>query len=54
MPVRKEENTLKTFLMSFDSYEQLPSKLDDIFIGFVKKPRPPEIQQKTILSSKES
>ncbi|EFH3555947.1 hypothetical protein GQW80_24315 [Escherichia coli] len=34
MPVRKEkENTLKTFLMSFDSYEQLPSKIEDIIIG---------------------
>lgn len=34
MPVRKEkDNTLKTFLMSFDSYEQLPSKIEDIIIG---------------------
>ena len=34
MPVRKEkENTLKTFLMSFDSYEQLPSKIEGIIIG---------------------
>ena len=34
MPARKEkENTLKTFLMSFDSYEQLPSKIEDIIIG---------------------
>ena len=34
MPVRKEkENTLKTFLMSFDSYEQLPSKIEDVIIG---------------------
>lgn len=34
MPVRKEkENTLKTFLMSFDSYEQLPSKIEDLIIG---------------------
>ncbi|EFB2359362.1 hypothetical protein FHR02_25985 [Escherichia coli] len=34
MSVRKEkENTLKTFLMSFDSYEQLPSKIEDIIIG---------------------
>ena len=30
MPTRKEkENTLKTFLMGFDSYEQLPSKIGD-------------------------
>ncbi|OKV16641.1 hypothetical protein AWP51_12855 [Escherichia coli] len=34
MPARKEkENTLKTFLMSFDSYEQLPSRIEDIIIG---------------------
>ncbi|HCQ7389871.1 TPA: hypothetical protein OL770_002006 [Escherichia coli] len=34
MPTRKEkENTLKAFLMSFDSYEQLPSKIEDIIIG---------------------
>ncbi|MHW56433.1 hypothetical protein D9K10_19615 [Escherichia coli] len=37
MPVRKEkENTLKTFLMSFDSYEQLPSKIEDLIIGFCR------------------
>ncbi|HCR7049140.1 TPA: hypothetical protein OQV75_004041 [Shigella flexneri] len=34
MLTRKEkENTLKTFLMSFDSYEQLPSRIEDIIIG---------------------
>ncbi len=34
MPVRKEkENTLKTFLMSFDSYEQLPAEIEDLIIG---------------------
>ncbi|EPQ9296131.1 hypothetical protein ACUXYH_003888 [Escherichia coli] len=34
MPVRKEkENTLKTFLMGFDSYEQLPSRIEDVIIG---------------------
>ncbi|EGM4552165.1 TPA: hypothetical protein RNA82_003404 [Escherichia coli] len=34
MSVRKEkENTLKTFLMSFDGYEQLPSRIEDIIIG---------------------
>ncbi|HBZ8817610.1 hypothetical protein BEH75_06680 [Citrobacter freundii] len=34
MPTRKvKENTLKTFLMSFDSYEQLPSKIEDVIIG---------------------
>ncbi|EHH7465025.1 hypothetical protein J5V08_003930 [Escherichia coli] len=34
MPVRKTtKNTLKTFLMSFDSYEQLPSRIEDVIIG---------------------
>lgn len=34
MSARKEkENTLKTFLMSFDSYEQLPSRIEDVIIG---------------------
>lgn len=34
MPTRKEkENTLKTFLMGFDSYEQLPAKIEDLIIG---------------------
>ncbi|HAW1328630.1 TPA: hypothetical protein JLM01_000113 [Escherichia coli] len=34
MPTRKTtENTLKTFLMSFDSYEQLPPKIEDLIIG---------------------
>ncbi|EOM1194798.1 TPA: hypothetical protein ACYSGK_002578 [Escherichia coli] len=34
MPTRKTtENTLKTFLMSFDSYEQLPSRIEDVIIG---------------------
>lgn len=34
IPVRKTtKNNLKTFLMSFDSYEQLPSKIEDVIIG---------------------
>lgn len=34
MSARKEkENTLKTFLMGFDSYEQLPAKIEDLIIG---------------------
>ncbi|EJA4710789.1 hypothetical protein MU924_002486 [Escherichia coli] len=33
-PVRKTtKNNLKTFLMGFDSYEQLPSKIEDLIIG---------------------
>lgn len=47
MPVRKEkENTLKTFLMSFDSYEQLPSKLDDVIIGFCRSEGHPKYNRK--------
>ena len=34
MPVRKTtKNNLKTFLMSFDSYEQLTSRIEDVIIG---------------------
>ncbi len=34
MPTRKStKNSLKPFLMSFDSYEQLPSRIEDVIIG---------------------
>ncbi|EPF5716851.1 hypothetical protein ACSTAI_003328 [Escherichia coli] len=34
MPVRKTtKNNLKTFLMNFDSYEQLPARIEDLIIG---------------------
>lgn len=34
MSVRKTtKNNLKTFLMNFDSYKQLPSKIEDLIIG---------------------
>lgn len=37
MPTRKStKNSIKNYLNNFDSYEQLPSKLDDIFIGFCR------------------
>ncbi|MCH7047964.1 hypothetical protein EFK20_26325, partial [Escherichia coli] len=37
MPTRKTtKNSIKNYLASFDSYAQLPSKLDDIFIGFCR------------------
>ncbi|HCS6821643.1 TPA: hypothetical protein ORZ72_003083 [Escherichia coli] len=37
MSVRKTtKNSIKNYLNNFDSYEQLPSKLDDIFIGFCR------------------
>ncbi|EIT7420279.1 hypothetical protein L3D78_002196 [Escherichia coli] len=47
MPTRKEkENTLKTFLMSFDSYEQLPSKIEDLIIGFCRSEGHPKYNRK--------
>ncbi|EFH4331555.1 hypothetical protein F9521_07585 [Escherichia coli] len=47
MPVRKEkENTLKTFLMSFDAYEQLPSKVEDLIIGFCRNEGHPKYNRK--------
>ena len=37
MSARKEkENTLKTFLMGFDSYEQLPAKIEDVLSDSVE------------------
>lgn len=47
MSVRKEkENTLKTFLMGFDSYEQLPSKVEDLIIGFCRNEGHPKYNRK--------
>lgn len=47
MSVRKEkENTLKTFLMGFDSYEQLPSKIEDLIIGFCRSEGHPKYNRK--------
>ncbi|EFB3118710.1 TPA: hypothetical protein ACQZEG_003182 [Escherichia coli] len=47
MPTRKTtENTLKTFLMSFDSYEQLPSKIEDVIIGFCRSEGHPKYNKK--------
>lgn len=37
MPTRKStKNSIKNYLNNFDSYEQLPSKLDDILLGSVE------------------
>ncbi|HAH6799601.1 TPA: hypothetical protein HIB27_000986 [Escherichia coli] len=37
MSTRKTtKNSIRNYLASFDSYAQLPSKLDDIFIGFCR------------------
>ncbi|EKN1295972.1 hypothetical protein ACY2E9_003253 [Escherichia coli] len=47
MPVRKTtKNNLKTFLMSFDSYEQLPSRIEDVIIGFCRSEGHPKYNKK--------
>lgn len=47
MPIRKStKNTIKNYLANFDSYEQLPSKLDDIFIGFCRGEGHPKYNKK--------
>ncbi|MGU0038768.1 hypothetical protein [Citrobacter freundii complex sp. 2025EL-00176] len=47
MPTRKTtKNSIKNYLNNFDSYEQLPSKLDDIFIGFCRSEGHPKYNKK--------
>ncbi|WP_099588112.1 hypothetical protein [Escherichia albertii] len=47
MPTRKStKNTIKNYLANFDSYEQLPGKLDDIFIGFCRSEGHPKYNRK--------
>ncbi|HAX2522128.1 hypothetical protein HC736_12675 [Escherichia coli] len=47
MPVRKTtKNNLKPFLMSFDSYKQLPSKIEDVIIGFCRSEGHPKYNKK--------
>ncbi|EPD5641481.1 hypothetical protein ACSB3K_000877 [Escherichia coli] len=47
MPTRKTtKNTIKNYLANFDSYEQIPSKLDDIFIGFCRSEGHPKYNKK--------
>ncbi|EFK0094608.1 hypothetical protein AWJ89_001170 [Escherichia coli] len=47
MSVRKTtKNSIKNYLANFDSYEQLPSKLDDIFIGFCRSEGHPKYNKK--------
>lgn len=49
MPVRKTtKNTIKNYLANFDSYEQLPSKLDDVFIGFCRSEGHPKYNKKLL------
>ncbi|MES1622047.1 hypothetical protein ABUT56_14735 [Escherichia coli] len=47
MSTRKStQNTIKNYLANFDSYEQLPGKLDDIFIGFCRSEGHPKYNKK--------
>ncbi|HIA3165980.1 TPA: hypothetical protein ACWP27_002634, partial [Escherichia coli] len=47
MPTRKStKNTIKNYLANFDSYEQLPSKLDDVIIGFCRSEGHPKYNKK--------
>ncbi|EMQ9316162.1 hypothetical protein QS066_004148 [Escherichia coli] len=47
MPTRKTtKNSIKNYLNNFDSYEQLPSRLDDIFIGFCRSEGHPKYNKK--------
>ncbi|EJA4711382.1 hypothetical protein MU924_003110 [Escherichia coli] len=47
MSVRKTtKNTIKNYLASFDSYEQLPSKIEDLIIGFCRNEGHPKYNKK--------
>ncbi|MGQ4934497.1 hypothetical protein ACQV1Z_18880 [Salmonella enterica] len=47
MPTRKStQNTIKNYLANFDSYEQLPSKLEDVIIGFCRSEGHPKYNKK--------
>ncbi|MFS3252168.1 hypothetical protein ACK6SC_24920 [Escherichia coli] len=47
MSTRKStKNSIKNYLNNFDSYGQLPNKLDDIFIGFCRSEGHPKYNRK--------
>lgn len=47
MPTRKStKNSIKNYLANFDSYEQLPSKLEDLIIGFCRSEGHPKYNKK--------
>ncbi|MGS8377849.1 hypothetical protein [Escherichia coli] len=47
MPTRKStKNTIKNYLANFDSYEQLPSKIEDLIIGFCRNEGHPKYNKK--------
>ena len=55
MSTRKStKNSIKNYLNNFDSYEQLPSKIEDLIIGFCRSEGHQKYNKKTILSFKES
>lgn len=47
MPTRKStQNSIKNYLANFDSYEQLPSKIEDLIIGFCRSEGHPKYNRK--------
>ncbi|EFW3210856.1 hypothetical protein BHK43_000653 [Shigella sonnei] len=47
MSIRKStQNTIKNYLASFDSYEQLPRKFEDVIIGFCRCEGHPKYNKK--------
>ncbi|HFV1364546.1 TPA: hypothetical protein ACH70G_004385 [Escherichia coli] len=47
MSTRKStQNSIKNYLASFDSYEQLPSKVEDLIIGFCRNEGHPKYNRK--------
>ncbi|EFH8502356.1 hypothetical protein GHA13_11320 [Escherichia coli] len=47
MSTRKStQNSIKNYLASFDSYEQLPSKVEDLIIGFCRSEGHPKYNKK--------
>ncbi|EIY2147566.1 hypothetical protein MMI38_000404 [Escherichia coli] len=47
MSTRKStQNTIKNYLANFDSYEQLPSKIEDLIIGFCRNEGHPKYNKK--------
>ena len=47
MPTRKStKNTIKNYLANFDSYGQLPGKLEDVIIGFCRCEGHPKYNKK--------
>ncbi|HBD0023531.1 TPA: hypothetical protein KFR67_001918 [Escherichia coli] len=47
MPTRKStKNSIKNYLNNFDSYEQLPAKIEDVIIGFCRSEGHPKYNKK--------